>query len=162
MTDPQPSHLESDSVRPTPENQLGNRIGGGHIGGGHDVVQLAVPADSAYVAVLRTTTAAVAARLDFDLDEIDDLRIAVDEASALLLPDAAVGSTLNCTFRLEEGSLNVEVSVATRHGQLPPATSFAWTVLNALAGEVDVDKHDATSDGCVVAIRLRKTRSRAM
>jgi RNA polymerase sigma-70 factor (ECF subfamily) len=33
---------------------------------------------------------------------------------------------------------------------------------DALAGEVDVDKRDAGPDGCVVTIRLRKTRSRAM
>jgi len=149
MTHPHLSQPEPDAVDPTGEPT-------------HDVVRLAVPADSAYVAVLRTTTAAVAARLDFDLDEIDDLRIAVDEASALLLPDAIPHSTLDCTFRLESGSLNVEVSVPTAQGQLPPPTSFAWTVLNALAGEVEVDKRDAGADGCVVTIRLRKTRSRAM
>ena len=35
--------------------------------------------------VLRTATAGLAARLQFTLDEIEDLRIAVDEACAILL-----------------------------------------------------------------------------
>ena len=42
--------------------------------------------------MLRTATAGLAARLDFTLDEIEDLRIAVDEACALLLPDAVPGA----------------------------------------------------------------------
>jgi serine/threonine-protein kinase RsbW len=45
-----------------------------------DLVVLTVPADGAYLSVLRTATAGLAARLHFTLDEIEDLRIAVDEA----------------------------------------------------------------------------------
>ena len=44
-----------------------------------------MPADGAYLSVLRTATAGLAARLDFTLDDIEDLRIAVDEACAMLL-----------------------------------------------------------------------------
>ncbi len=51
-------------------------------------VELRLPADSAYVSVLRTTTAGLAARLDFTIDDIEDLRIAVGEACALVLPEA--------------------------------------------------------------------------
>ena len=44
---------------------------------GGDFVSVRVPAAAAYLSVLRTTTASLAARLDFTLDEIEDLRIAV-------------------------------------------------------------------------------------
>ena len=54
-------------------------------------VELRLPADSAYVSVLRTTTAGLAARLDFPIDDIEDLRIAVGEASAMVLPEAERG-----------------------------------------------------------------------
>ena len=54
-------------------------------------VELRLPADSAYVSVLRTTSAGLAARLDFTLDDIEDLRMAVGEASALVLPEAQPG-----------------------------------------------------------------------
>jgi serine/threonine-protein kinase RsbW len=102
-----------------------------------DVVELHLPADSAYLSVLRTATAGLAARLDFTLDEIEDLRIAVDEACALLLPDAAEGADLVCVFSLSPGALSVRVSTASRTGRVPRPNSFAWTVLTALAGEVD-------------------------
>ena len=51
-------------------------------------VELRLPAESAYVAVLRMTTAGLAARLDFTLDDIEDLRMAVGEACALVLENA--------------------------------------------------------------------------
>ena len=54
-------------------------------------VELRLPADSAYLAVLRTATAGLAARINFTLDDIEDLRIAVDEACAILLPQAVPG-----------------------------------------------------------------------
>ncbi|MGH8828897.1 MAG: anti-sigma regulatory factor, partial [Jiangellaceae bacterium] len=47
-----------------------------------DLVELRVPASSAYLVVLRTTAASLAARQGFTLDDIEDLRIAVDEACA--------------------------------------------------------------------------------
>ncbi len=102
-----------------------------------DVVQLTLPADSAYLSVLRTATAGLAARLDFTLDEIEDLRIAVDEACAMLLPDAAEGAKLTCTFSLSPDALAVTVTVPSRSGRLPRRNTFAWTVLTALAGEVE-------------------------
>ncbi len=54
-------------------------------------VRLSIPADSAYVAVPRSVVGNLAARNDFTVDAIDDLRIAVDEACALLLPQATDG-----------------------------------------------------------------------
>jgi serine/threonine-protein kinase RsbW len=102
-----------------------------------DVVVITLPADSAYLSVLRTATAGLAARLDFTIDEIEDLRIAVDEACAMLLPQAAPGADIACEFKLEDDSIHVGVSVLTADGQQPSRDTFAWTVLSALAGDVD-------------------------
>jgi serine/threonine-protein kinase RsbW len=101
-----------------------------------DTVDLRVPADPAYLAVVRTATAGLAARLDLTLDEIEDLRIAVDEACALLLehqshPDAQ----LHAAFTLGPSTLEVFVTGPAR--TLPERTSFAWSVLEALVGEVE-------------------------
>lgn len=102
-----------------------------------DVVVLRLPADGAYLSVLRTATAGLASRLDFTLDDIEDLRIAVDEACAMLLSHAVPGADLTCEFELHAGMLRVAVSVQTSDGEQPSRDTFAWTVLSALAGEVD-------------------------
>jgi serine/threonine-protein kinase RsbW len=119
-----------------------------------DVVELRLPAESAYLSVLRTATAGLAARLDFTLDEIEDLRIAVDEACALLLPDARDDQPLVCRFTLEADCLEVSVQATTHTGRTPTRDSFAWTVLTALAGEVQAS---STPDGSVT-LTLRKHR----
>jgi serine/threonine-protein kinase RsbW len=103
-----------------------------------DTVELTVPADPAFVSVVRTVTASLAARRDFTIEEIDDLRIAVDEASALLLPHAGAGS-LSASFAGADNTLVIEVSVPLPAGQPAPEpdqTSFAWMVLAALADSV--------------------------
>jgi serine/threonine-protein kinase RsbW len=102
-----------------------------------DVVSVRLPAEAAYLAVLRTTTASLAARLDFTLDEIEDLRIAVDEASCLLLVGAIADAELTCVFEMTGDTIEVSVSTLTTKGHAPERDSFAWTVLSALAGEVD-------------------------
>ena len=122
-----------------------------------DEVALRLPADGAYLSVLRTTTGGLAARQDFTLDEIEDLRIAVDEACAVLLPSAAPGADLACVFELHEGELAVSVSVLSTDGVVPSTDTFAWTVLTALAGEVS---SDVDADGRVT-VRLCKRRSAA-
>lgn len=102
-----------------------------------DIVVITLPASSAYLSVLRTATAGLAARLDFTVDEIEDLRIAVDEACAMLLPQATPGAEVRCEFELEGTAIKVSVSVFTNDGEEPSRDTFAWTVLAALAGEVD-------------------------
>jgi len=98
-----------------------------------DVVLLTVPADGAYLGVLRTATAGLAARLQFALDEIEDLRIAVDEACAMLLSTTTESAELQCRFAVTEDALTVAVSAPMVAGtRLPAETSFAWKVLTAL------------------------------
>jgi serine/threonine-protein kinase RsbW len=96
-------------------------------------VMLRVPADGAYVSVLRTMTAGLAARLDFTVDDIEDLRIAIGEACALVLPQAAAGGDLEAEFRQTPGSLTISVRVETSGRAEPDYESFAWQVLSTLA-----------------------------
>ena len=120
-----------------------------------DVVLLAVPANSAYLGVLRTATAGLAARLHFTLDEIEDLRIAVDEACAMLLAVAGHDAELSCTFTITDEALTVEAAAppASARVRLPAGESFSWQVLSALADDVSAA---TTRDRAV--IRLTKSR----
>nr|WP_106399659.1 anti-sigma factor [Actinocorallia populi] len=102
-----------------------------------DVVTVKLPAASAYLSVLRTATAGLAVRLDFTIDEIEDLRIAVDEACAMLLAQAVPGTDLVCEFELAGDTMRIAVTVLTVDGRTPSRDTFAWTVLSSLAGEVD-------------------------
>ena len=119
-----------------------------------DRVRVCMPAEGAYLSVLRTATAGLAARLDFTLDEIEDLRIAVDEACAMLLSQAIPGTNLECDFELGTDSMTITVSVVAAQPRTPARDTFAWTVLSALAGDVDAKLEPDDR----VAIVLRKHR----
>ena len=111
----------------------------------NDEVLVQLPAHGAYLAVLRSVTAGLAARLDFT----------VDEACALLLGAAAPGADLSCRFAPTDDSLLVSVSVATSNARQLSHDSFAWTVLTALAGEVDA----STADDGTMTLSMRKQRA---
>jgi serine/threonine-protein kinase RsbW len=121
-----------------------------------DVVSMQIPADVAFVSTLRLTAASLAARCDLTVDDIEDLRLAVDEACALLLPHAAAGSSVNAHFELTRGRLLVETSVQTDQAAAPDRDSFGWTVLGALTNSVAVHEKDS-----LLTIVLSKSREAA-
>jgi serine/threonine-protein kinase RsbW len=121
-----------------------------------DAVEVRIPADVVYVSTLRLTAASLGARCDLTIDDIEDLRLAVDEACALLLPHAAAGSTLDARFELAEGKLAVDTSVLTTDSAEPDRDGFAWTVLGALASSVDVRR-----DADRLTITVTKVREAA-
>jgi serine/threonine-protein kinase RsbW len=112
-------------------------------------VELRLPADGVYVSVVRTTTAGLAARLDFLIDDIEDLRIAVGEACAMVLPEADLDSDLVCSYFMDAGKLTVEVAVSATAPDGPEYDSFAWQVLSTMATLAEAD-----TSGGRFAIRL--------
>lgn len=120
-----------------------------HVGTELDVIEVRAPADVVYVSMLRLTAASLAARSELTIDDIEDLRLAVDEACALLLPHATAAATLDARFEVGVGELRVHVGVATSDTSEPDRDGFAWTVLGALATEVGVD---ATSDRLTISV----------
>jgi serine/threonine-protein kinase RsbW len=121
---------------------------------GESEIEMNVPAGGEYLSVLRTAAAGLAARLNFTLDDIEDLRIAVDEACSMLLTQANHRSRLDCRFRLSEDRIHFRASVRADSPTLPAKDGFAWTVLTALANDVDV--HVTSPD--VLTIELSRGR----
>ena len=139
------------ATAPTAVMAEGEAAGNGAI---QDQVTIRMPAEGAYLTVLRTATAGLAARLDFTLDEIEDLRIAVDEACGMLLAQAAPHADLECDFTLGADRMSIAVSTLAAQPRPPARDTFAWTVLSALAGSVDA----WVGPGDKVTVVLRKIR----
>lgn len=122
-----------------------------------DVV-ISVPAEAGYVHVLRAVTAASAARLDLPLDDLEDLRLAIDEACAFLVTLGDDATTL--TLTLSGAAHRVEALIVSDGGDettWPPQSldhSFAWQVLTALSDEVAVERYE----GCPGIRIIKGTR----
>jgi serine/threonine-protein kinase RsbW len=121
-----------------------------------EAITLTVPAEAGYLTVVRTAAAAVAGRLGATVDDIEDLRIAVNEACSALLPAADPGTQLDCRFELEDaGRLGFRVQAPSATGEVPEPGSFAWMVLESLTGQVDVgiDQADGRRTAHVAFVR---------
>jgi serine/threonine-protein kinase RsbW len=83
--------------------------------------------------------------MDLPYDDIDDLRLAVDEASAQLLGVASDGSALTLRITPTEEALELVVAINTTSVDWPPPEaeeSLAWQVMSALADEARFERSD--------------------
>ena len=107
---------------------------------GPDEVRLSFEADTRNIAVARTVAAAMAARADLPVDQLEDARLAVDEVVSQIIVAAPAGAVVVCIMSAEPGSLSITVSAPG--SQEPSRTTFSWTVLNALVDSLDVQLAD--------------------
>ena len=106
-------------------------------------VHLEIPASGAYLTVVRAAATGLAAQLQFTYEEIDDLRIAVDEACTQLLARRGSATTLNVAYHLAEAELRVDVSIeAEDTGDALERDTFAWQILSAMTDEVREQSDD--------------------
>ncbi len=104
-----------------------------------DTVSLTVPATAGHLAILRTTVGGFAARDQFTLDQVDDLRMAVEEAAVQLLRQSR-GERLNMDIQTTD--VGVEVRLLAQVDSDDPIIdegSFSWTILRALADDIRVE-----------------------
>ena len=115
-------------------------------------VTIVLPADTSYVSLARSFAALMAARADLTVDRLEDVRLAVDEAVSQLVHEAADG-TVTLAFAEEPDGLSIRAWAVTGASEAPAQDTFSWTVLAALADEVEA----SAADG-VVTIALRMLR----
>ncbi|RYG38263.1 MAG: anti-sigma factor [Burkholderiales bacterium] len=118
-------------------------------------VELRLPAQSPFVAVIRMMTAGLAARVDFTIDDIEDLRMAVGEACALVLDVATEDASLFVRCDLGEGQMGLAVSVDAAEGHGVDMESFAWQVLSALVEDL---QESSGPDGTTVTFTVTSTK----
>jgi serine/threonine-protein kinase RsbW len=125
-------------------------------------VRLVVPAAPEYLRLVRLTAAGLASRLGFTFDEVEDLRIAVDELCFHLLgePDdagldpAVVDGDRTMDLVYSAGSDSITITGRTGlSGALPEPSELSEQILDAL-----VDEHEVTGDDGMITFRLKKQR----
>ncbi|MEQ3554213.1 ATP-binding protein [Pseudonocardia nematodicida] len=123
---------------------------------GAATVEIRTAARPALIPTVRAVASDLAARADFDLDAISDLRMAVDEACATLVGLAAPGSALECTFDVHGERIDVTARVDTPADAALPTDSFGWRVLQTLADHVAAETGEEGEGHSALIIRLHK------
>lgn len=104
-----------------------------------DTVTVTIPASAGHLAILRTAVGGFAARDQFTLDQVDDLRMAVEEAAVQLLRRTR-GDRIAMDVETTEQGVEVRLRAAAPDtGPVIDESSFSWTILRALADDIRVE-----------------------
>lgn len=106
--------------------------------GAHDRVRVEFPADTINMAIARSVAAAIATRADLTVDQIEDVRLAMDEATSYLIKIAATGTSITCDLWVDGAAIHASMACATATATPPDPEPFAWTVLTALVNAIDL------------------------
>jgi serine/threonine-protein kinase RsbW len=100
-------------------------------------LELRVPTTPTQLPAVRAMAGDLAMRMDYDLDSVEDLRLAVDEACATLATIALGDAPLTVVFETTRAGLHIDAWVPTVDGTDVPRDGFGWTVLGTLVDAVD-------------------------
>ena len=119
------------------------------------LIELVLPADTGLVRVARLVASGVATAVGFDVDEIEDLRIAVDELCTALV-EGGDGSALFLGFDLGDGEVTVVGSTQAAHAVEfePDRLALSRQILAVVA-----DEYDIRADHGQISVRVRKQRA---
>ena len=123
-----------------------------------ETIRLAVPAALEYVRIVRLTASGVASRLGFDVEEIEDLRVAVDaipesnanpfnsvavDELACLVVESAEGGELGVQFAVRDDILRIEGEALLAPGQSEVRVDdLTAQILAAVVDEWDFSAQD--------------------
>ncbi len=123
-----------------------------------DEIRLAVPAKPEFLRLARVTASGVASRLDFTYDEVDDLRLAIDEMCFALMGGRSVEGWLLTSYATSDDALEVRATASfSVDGPGPTLSELSEAILDALVDEYELYRDDRSRP----SFRLLKRRSTA-
>src|SRR5947208_12349592 len=121
-----------------------------------DEVRLTLPSSPEFLRLARVTASGLASRMGFTVDEVEDLRLAIDELCFALTGSSPPDGVVELRYTIDDGALRVEgVGRFKAAASLPlTLTDFSERILDAL-----VDEHELTAMEGVPTLPLGKNRT---
>ena len=119
-------------------------------------VRLVVPATPEFLRLARVTATGLASRLGFSYDDVEDLRLAIDELCFALIGSKGKDGTVTLRYAMPEGALEIEGTgrfAGGSSGAAPSLSDLSQQILGALVDEYEVFPGDEGP-----SFRLRKKR----
>jgi len=106
-----------------------------------DAVSLHVPGRPEYLRLVRLAAADSGTRADLSIEEVEDLRIAVDELAYALMGEEATGGMLTLRYATTKGQVEIHGSCAT-HGAPLIVSELSRSIIGAVVDEYEVAEVD--------------------
>ena len=111
-------------------------------------IEFRIPPDPAYVRIARLAAGDMGGRVGFSIDELDDVRLAVDEMCAVLI--GARGAVIEIRMQARDRTLLVEGRVPDARAEIAPS-ELSEMLLGAL-----VDSCEFSVRGGDVCVEMQK------
>ena len=115
-------------------------------------------ADADQLPVVRAVAETLAVLGDFTLDDIADIKLAVDEVCSQLIAGAVPSAELTCSFVVGESGMQITTTSVVHEGRVPKSDSFGWHVLQTLTDSISLSA-SSVPNGSSVAVDVVKRRS---
>jgi len=129
-----------------------------------DIVELRIPCKAEWVAVARLAAAAIASRMSFTIEEVEDVKLAVAEACTNVIQHAIGADHIDIRCESSPMELRVRVSdngkgtrpekIASRPLDDPQIGGLGVFLIRSLMDEVDYDVHPDRGTDLVMTKRL--------
>jgi hypothetical protein len=107
-----------------------------------DHFEVIVPLRTRYASTVRIIAASLGAEAGFSVDEIDDVRLALDEVFTMLA-EQHEGDRVRTTFRVDGGELTADFVLESAALQVQP-DELAANILRSVVDRFDVSDHRIT------------------
>lgn len=120
-----------------------------------ETISVTIPASPEYLKVVRLVASGLASRLGFTIDDIEDLKIAVDELSAYLTGAQGREGTLNIGFDVHEDRIEIRGSGDFSAGTKvrTDLTDMSKMILETVVDDAHLEQTDGSP-----TFRLSKTK----
>ncbi len=109
-------------------------------------VTIRIPASPVYIGVIRLVAAGLATRLRFTIDEIEDLKIGVDELCAYVTGSQGRDGDLQITFTIADDRIEIKGEGHLSPGQKvrTELTDFSRMILDTVVDSATLQQLDGT------------------
>lgn len=126
-------------------------------------VHVRIGAELEQLVLVRAIAETAALLADFTLDEVADIRMALDEAATCLILAAAPDSRIRCDFTADGFRMRITVRAVCAEPDPIDESGLGWNVLHTITDHLAVEHtpYDAVRGGwpvCVTFSRVRRLR----
>ncbi len=108
-----------------------------------DTISMLIPLKAEYVSIARLTASGIASRMGFDIDTIEDIKVALSEILGKFIEKRSGAERVNVDFQcLDDGiSIKFKISDLSISGLFDNETDkFALAIISSLMDEVEIEK----------------------
>jgi serine/threonine-protein kinase RsbW len=107
-----------------------------------DRITLTVPAKGEYARIVRMTAAAIVSRAGMSFDDVEDMRMAAEEAFVYAADTVAEGGALTFAFEVDDGAVSIEVGLgaetAMTDEEVERRASYATFILESVCDSFEL------------------------